>query len=90
ACRITSEAVEAGVKAVSAGVSEAEIANVIALEMVRLSGNCFASSPWSTTETAAPCAISSRAENSPLTPKPKTNADRIIPRNPTSRKTAKA
>ena len=46
ACRITSEAVEAGVKAVSACVSEAEIANVIALEMVRLSGNCFASSPW--------------------------------------------
>ncbi|MBR5768046.1 MAG: aminopeptidase P family protein [Clostridia bacterium] len=46
ACRITSEAVEAGVRAVRLGASEAEIANVIALEMVRLSGGGYASSPW--------------------------------------------
>ena len=46
ACSITSEAIEAGIGAVKAGVSEIEIANVIAAEMVRLSGNCFTTNPW--------------------------------------------
>ncbi len=46
ACRISSEAVEAAVAAVKVGVTEAQIANVVAAEMVKLSGNCFATTPW--------------------------------------------
>jgi Xaa-Pro aminopeptidase len=46
ACEITSEAIEAGIRAVKVGVTEAQIANIIAAEMVRLSGNCFAINPW--------------------------------------------
>ncbi len=46
ACAITSQAVEAGIGEIAEGRSEAEIANIIAGEMVRLSGNCFTSSPW--------------------------------------------